>query len=136
MNTVSHVELPAGYRLLDVGEIIVSGDLVRLNNNSWRPSMNVGHRVPNHGLPYARRIDPAKNEVESPKRFYGYHISLGYKRVTIFTFDPVTHARVSRHISSPFPEYSRFQKYGIIAKRLSDFGIEPPPYKKSSKEKQ
>lgn len=122
--------IPAGWYVLDKGTVIHEGDKFYACRQWW-PSGDIGRLVPDT-IVYIRKGECSPKE----KYFRGYRISLGYKRVTVFTYDTETHQRVSSHTCTPFNETKKFtrrERYEIIAERLRSFGIIPPAYKELKK---
>jgi hypothetical protein len=60
-----HIARPAGTRLLNLGEIIMEGDLVRsalMSDDSWDPTSNAGFQYNNPALIYCRKITTTEGE--------------------------------------------------------------------------
>ena len=57
------------------------------------------------------------------KHYKGFKLHRGYRKVTVWTFDAETHQLVSTGTSTPFPTFSRKERYDIIFKTLTKEGI-------------
>jgi hypothetical protein len=59
-----------------------------------------------------------------------YHLSPGYKLLEIWTANALTRQRTGSFESRPLVGQTHRQRYEILAEKMRDHGISPPPYDK------
>lgn len=61
------------------------------------------------------------------KTFIGYTISRGWKKLTLFTFDAKTHARMDTTEIVPLTVFNKAQRRQTVLERLQGLNIPLPP---------